>query len=120
MSDPMLSSMPDMNAEELLKNAPFDNFFIPGLFLFVVIGLMNIAAGITGIKKWKYQGYFSGAMGGVLMAWIVIQCFMIREINYLHVIFFLIGGVQAFLSLLFILKKDQFPSRYIKKFLPGF
>lgn len=118
ISDPMLSSMPDMNAEELLINAPFDNFFIPGLFLFAVIGLMNIAAGITAIKKWEFQGYYSGLMGGILMAWIVIQCFMIQAVNFLHVTFFIIGAVQAFLSLLLIVKKDQFPSRIIKKFLP--
>ncbi|MDZ7794952.1 MAG: hypothetical protein U5P10_15045 [Spirochaetia bacterium] len=53
MPDPTLASM-DAEASKMLKNAPFDDFFIPGLFLFIVIGLMNIAAGITAIRKWNY------------------------------------------------------------------
>lgn len=119
MSDPTLSSV-GANANEMLKNVPFDDFFISGLFLFVIIGLMNIAAAITAMKKWNYQGYYSGLMGVVLMVWIVIQCFMLWDIVALHIIYFIIGGIQSSLSLLLIFKKDHFPSHIIKKFLPRY
>src|SRR6056297_4036153 len=113
ISDPTLSSM-GADASEMLKNAPFDDFFIPGLFLFIVIGLMNIAAVITAFRKWEYQGYYSGFMGIVLMAWIVIQCYMLWVIHFLHITFFIIGGIQSSLSLLLLLNKDQFPPHIIR------
>lgn len=116
MSDPTLASM-GANAEEMLRNAPFETFFIPGLFLFVVIGLGNLAAAVTGFRKWSYQGYVSGVMGGILMAWILIQCYMLWEINALHIIFFTIGAVQALLALVLAVRQELYPTGYFKKLL---
>jgi hypothetical protein len=114
ISDPTLASMA-ADAGEMLENAPFDDFLIPGLFLFIVIGLGNLVAGVTAIRKWKLQGYASGAMGAILIAWIVIQCFMLREINILHVVFFIIGAVQGLLALWLAYRQDLFPLDYVKR-----
>lgn len=117
MSDPTLASM-GADVDEMLRNAPFEDFFIPGLFLFAVIGLGNLAAAVTGFRKWRYQGYASGALGCILMAWIVIQCYMLWEINALHVIFFIIGAGQALLALGLALRQELYPARLLRKYLP--
>ena len=84
-------------ATDALKNSPFSNFLIPGLILFIVIGLGNLLSSITFFFKLKYQGYISSIFSWALVIWIVVQCIMLRTIVYLHVIFFIIGLVQAFL-----------------------
>jgi hypothetical protein len=83
---------------EALKNGPFTDFFIPGVFLFVVLGLGNLAAFITGKKNNKNQAYISGSLGVILCLWIAIQCYMLYTINPLHVIFFVIGIIQILLA----------------------
>jgi len=94
---------------EMLRNSPFSDFFIPGLILFAVIGLGNIAGATTGALKAKYQGYVSGILGCALAIWIVVQCMMIETVALPHVLFFAIGLVQAALALVILFRNRQFP-----------
>ncbi|MDR9755346.1 MAG: hypothetical protein RJR35_01140 [Thermoanaerobacterales bacterium] len=88
-----------ISAAEALKHGPFTDFLIPGIFLFVVLGVGNIIAFITAKYKNKYQAYISGCLGVILCLWIIIQCYMLYTINALHIIFFIIGALQIFLSI---------------------
>ncbi|MGB4505132.1 MAG: hypothetical protein WBI44_09635 [Syntrophaceticus sp.] len=88
-----------IKASEALKYGPFTDFLIPGIFLFVVLGLGNIVAFITAKNNHKYQPYISGSFGIILCLWIVIQCYMLFTINVLHIIFLIIGIIQIFLSI---------------------
>lgn len=88
-----------ISASEALKNGPFTDFLIPGLFLFVIIGLGNLGALITAKYKNRYQAYISGCLGVILCLWIIIQCYMLFMINALHIIFFIIGALEIFLSI---------------------
>lgn len=83
----------------LLENSPFTSYFIPGLFLFGLIGLGNI---VCSILVWRYSivgTLASFALGFALSAWIVIQCVILRDIVALHIIFLIVGLVQTGLSL---------------------
>ncbi len=100
---------------EVLKNSPFQNFLIPGLILFFIIGLGNVIVAILALKNNKYQAYFSGVMGCALMIWIIVQCIMIEDINSLHIIFFLLGLIEALLALLLAFKQNLFPLNYLKE-----
>ena len=97
---------------DMLKNGPFDDFLIPGLFLMLVLGLGNIFAGISAILKHKWWPYFSGAMGDILILWIVIQCLILSTIAALHVIFFGFGVLQSLIALATIYQNKQFPFEY--------
>lgn len=97
MTDPS-GGLIGMPATEALKNSPFKNFLIPGIFLFVVIGLGNLLAFISMKYKLKYSGYFSGFMGITLCMWIIIQCYMLYAIHILHIIFLIIGIIQVVLA----------------------
>ena len=94
---------------EVLKNSPFNNFLIPGLILFAIIGIGNIVSAITLRLDFKYQGYISSVFSWALVIWIVVQCIMLEAIESLHIIFFVIGLVEAILSTIILFKQRLFP-----------
>lgn len=99
---------------DLLKNAPFENFFIPGLILFFLIGLCDLIVSLFAFYQFKYQPYLSGIMGATLVIWIIVQCLMIESVNVLHVIFFLIGIIEALLAFSLANRNNLFPLPYLK------
>ncbi len=101
---------------EMLKNSPFTNFLIPGIILFTIIGLGNVISAITILLKSRFQGYISSVFSWALVIWIVIQCIMIRSIVFLHVLFFIIGLVDAVLAMIILFHQQLFPSNIIIKF----
>lgn len=80
---------------DVLKNGPFRNFLIPGLTLFIVIGLGHIITSIAVIKKFKYYMYVEGIIASITLGWIVVQCWIMQEINGMHIAIFSIGVIQG-------------------------
>ncbi|MPW26066.1 hypothetical protein GC105_09710 [Alkalibaculum sp. M08DMB] len=95
-----------MPATEVLKDSPFTSFLIPGIFLFVIIGLGNILTYIICKKNYKLQYYISGCMGLILTMWIVIQCYILNSIHVLHISFFTFGFIQIILAIILVLKGE--------------
>lgn len=93
-------SLYGMPAAESLKNSPFNSYLIPGLFLFVVIGLGNLSVLFFSRYKNVYYSYISGFFGIILFMWIIIQCIMLLTIHILHIIFLIIGIIQIILPIL--------------------
>ncbi len=102
---------------DTLKYSPFNSFLIPGILLFGVIGLGNVFSAIWMSFSIKYQGYISSVFSWALVIWIIVQCIMLRSILHLHVIFFIIGLVQAFLSTLLLFHEHLFPTNIILNFI---
>jgi hypothetical protein len=102
---------------EALKNSPFSNFLIPGIILFGIIGIGNIVSAITLGFNFRFQGYISSIFSWALVIWIVVQCIMLGEIVPLHIIFFVIGLVEAILSAIILFKRRPFPAGLILNFL---
>jgi hypothetical protein len=98
---------------EMLKNSPFNDFLIPGIILFAIIGVGNITSALIFFFKSKYQGYLSSVFSWALVIWIIVQCIMINAIGLLHVIFFIIGLVQAALSAVILFEHGLFPTNII-------
>ncbi len=98
---------------EVLRNSPFHDFLIPGIILFVVIGLGNLLGALMFRFRSKYQGYISSVFSWALVIWIVVQCIMLLNINILHVIFFAIGLVQAALSAVLLFEQRLFPANIV-------
>ena len=101
---------------EMLKNSPFSNFLIPGIILFTIIGFGNFISAITILFKSRFQGYISSVFSWALVIWIVVQCIMIRSIAFLHILFFIIGLVEAVLAMIILFKQRLFPSNIILKY----
>ena len=100
---------------ELLKNSPFKNFLIPGIILFTLVGIGNVSAAVLVPFHLKYQVYISGILGCILVGWIVVQCIMIKQINFMHVASFTIGLTLAVLSIIIAFKLRLYPTELILK-----
>jgi len=85
---------------EILKNSPFPNFFVPGLILFVVLGLGSLFTSILVILKIRGYPFLTIFMGFALSIWISVQMLMIRDVHYLHIIYGLIGIILIILGIL--------------------
>jgi len=94
---------------EILRSSPFSDFFIPGIILFTLIGLGNIVCAFMFRFKLRYQGYISSVFSWALVIWIVVQCKMLNSIEALHIIYFIIGLIQASLSIFFLYEQRLFP-----------
>jgi hypothetical protein len=80
---------------EILRHSPFSDFLVPGIILFVVNGLLNILALVVTIKESKDYPVFVLIQGVLLTGWIVIQVFMLRDMNFLHSIMLSIGLIMV-------------------------
>ena len=94
------------NAAEMLRHSPFNSFLIPGLLLFIVIGLGNLFAALAFFKTWVLKPFISGFFASGLVIWIVVQCIMLRGVVALHVIYFFIGIIQGLLALYLLLRRQ--------------
>jgi hypothetical protein len=86
-----------------LSNAPFANFLIPGITLFVVNGLMNVLTAILTLRNYKHFPNLIILQGLLLYGWIIMQVFWVRDFNGLHFTMLFIGVVLIILG--FLLKK---------------
>ncbi len=84
---------------ELLEHSPFQDYFIPGLVLLVVNGLGNLAGGILTLRRSRTAGEVAIALGTFLVLWIVLQVAFFRTVSWLHVVYFVIGVIEAGLGL---------------------
>jgi len=101
---------------DALKNSPFSNFLIPGIILFTVIGLGNVFSSVSILFKSKYQAYISSVFSWALVIWIVVQCIMLNEVVFLHILFFIIGLMEAVLSMVILFEQHLFPANFVLKF----
>ena len=74
-----------------LKHSPFSNFLIPGLVLFVAIGMNSFVVAFIAILKKSYYSIFIQLQGCIITGWILIQILMLRMFHILHLVIFVIG-----------------------------
>lgn len=71
----------------ILLTSPFRNFFIPGIVLFALVGLVNGMAACLLIRRHPAQ-YDWAMVGGVMIGgWIVVQIILIQSLSWLQFIY---------------------------------
>jgi hypothetical protein len=98
----------------LLENSPFDSFFIPGIILLTILGLIPICTIFALVKKpkselaerlnffsdmhwaWTYSIYIAFA----LIIWIQVEMIFLRAVHWLHSFYMFIGIAIIFVALL--------------------
>lgn len=90
---------------EYLKHSPFTSFFIPGLVLFTVNGLLNFYSAFLSWRKLPKHAFFITLQGALLMGWIGIQVIMVNDFNMLHLIMGSIGILLTIIGLVLLYKK---------------
>lgn len=98
-----------------LKNSPFSNYLIPGIILFAIIGLGNIISAVMFRFKSRFQGYTSSVFSWALVIWIVVQCIILNAVTFLHILYLLIGLVEAALSIVIMFEHRLFPTNIVLK-----
>ena len=101
---------------EQLINSPFNNYLIPGIILFTIIGLGNILSAFMFHFKLRFQGYLSSVFSWALVIFIIVQCIMLNTVHFLHIIFLIIGLVEAGLSMIILVEQRLFPANLILSF----
>ena len=100
---------------DLLEQSPFENYFIPSLILFTVIGLGHVFSALAAVYFPRHQGYISSFFSWALVIWIVVQVVIMRMAAFLHVLYFLIGLVGAILALCILIEQRAFPVKLFMK-----
>ena len=91
---------------ETLINSPFEDFLIPGLILFVVFGLGGLTTTIIVMKKIKGYPFLTIFMGFALSIFISVEILMLKDVNFLQIIFAIIGISLVILGI--ILRKKEY------------
>lgn len=99
---------------DVLEGSPFENFLIPGLILFGFIGLGNVLSGMIVWRGSKLTGVISGFFGCGLMIWIFVQCWIMGDVVALHVLYFVLGMIQAGFGMRLLFVNHQFPFSIFK------
>ena len=81
-----------------LDGSPFDSFFIPSLFLFVVIGGGMLVATLVWWRKSSLAPWVSLGMGVTLMLWIVAQVSIIGYVSWMQPTSFIAGAAIVALA----------------------
>jgi hypothetical protein len=98
----------------ILEKSPFDNFLIPGIILFVVLGLIPCLLVYALIKRpeSKFAGYFnffkdmywawSGSIyvAFVLIIWIQVETIFVQGVGWLQTFYMLYSIPLVFVALL--------------------
>ena len=93
-----LMNQPDGTSIELssdwLKHTPFENYFIPGLVLFIANGIFSFMVLLAILLKNTYYPWLVMIQGAILTGWLIIQMLMIQTVYFLH---FIMGSVGILL-----------------------
>jgi hypothetical protein len=109
---------------ELIESTPFPDFLIPGLFLFIVLGVFPIIIAyglirkndfkllekINIYKKYHWSWACAYYLGLLLILWINIELYFIQDFGMLHFAFTMIGVLIIILAHLPATKRDYLKS----------
>ncbi|MEQ8424524.1 MAG: hypothetical protein RIA63_07425 [Cyclobacteriaceae bacterium] len=73
-----------------IQNTVFHDYFIPGLVLFVSVGLMSLAVAIGSIFRWRQYPLLIITQGLIVVGWIVIQILTLHVVYWLQIV---VGGM---------------------------
>lgn len=95
LSDPSGNGL-GITTTYLQPSAPFENYFIPGLVLFSVIGVWGTVVAVLAIIQSRHYAFFVLVQGCILLVWIAIQLMMVTTFHPLHLVIGLSGIVLIF------------------------
>jgi hypothetical protein len=99
---------------DFLENSPFNNFLIPGIILFSILGIFPLVIAYALITKWHWKAAnrlniffemhwawsYSLYIGFALIIWITVECFIMKQIAVIHVVYIFLGLVIQALTVL--------------------
>jgi hypothetical protein len=89
---------------DLLKSTPFESYFIPGLVLFLAVGVLSIVTLVLTIFKSEYAARMTVLEGAIIASWIAGQVIMVQMVHPLQII---AGGIGFTLFCLGLFEADD-------------
>jgi len=68
----------------MLSTTPFADYFIPGLILFVAVGVLNVVTGLLSILRNAHSAQLTILQGAILTGWIAIQSLLLQTTNLIQ------------------------------------
>lgn len=90
---------------EWLNGSPFKSYFLPALFLFVVIGGMCLVSAIAAFRNSKHTRTLSFVCACLLLGWIAVQVSIIGYVSWMQPAIFISAIVVTVIT--FLLPKQQ-------------
>jgi hypothetical protein len=87
---------------DLLKNTPFEDFFIPGTILFVIHGAFSLIGALLAFFNQRFTGVVTVLTGIAMVIWIVAQVIWIGWQSWLQPTFLGVGLIEVALGFLLI------------------
>ncbi len=84
---------------DMMKKGPFNNYLIPGITLFTVLGVGSLVVLLMLIFKPRYHVQAVFVEGFATIAWIVTQMIVVQDIVLLQIIYLSVGAVLVLCSL---------------------
>jgi hypothetical protein len=84
---------------DMLKNSPFRNFLIPGVILFLVIGVGNIVSAVLSFRIQRIAGFAGLFFGFGLVIWLFVQINLVGGGHWLQYLYFVLGIIQLLLGI---------------------
>ena len=82
--------------QSLLQHSPFDSYFIPGIVLLMANGVLPLLVlWLVGRRK-QFYGLWVVLQGFILLGWLIVECVMVRVVNWAH---YMYGAVAVVLIL---------------------
>jgi hypothetical protein len=95
ISGMMMIIKPDGNLlalpPDLLHTTPFTSYLIPGVLLFLFVGVINLYALLKNLTNNRLGYAWSIAGGFSLTVWIIVEISMIHTAHWLQIIFLGLG-----------------------------
>jgi hypothetical protein len=85
---------------EMLKNAPFSDYLIPGLILLVILGLGNAVSALFSFNRVNISGKAGVLLGAILIVWIGIQLYWMGYVSFLQVVMGIVGLLELLIGLI--------------------
>ncbi len=93
-------------SSSLLTNSPFQNYLIPGIALFVFVGLISLFTAILATKRTKYYQYLIILEGIALLIWISVEMIITHTFHpVLHLTYIIISTILIIFGLMFQKKR---------------
>lgn len=92
---------------DILSGSPFKDFFIPGLFLFSINGLLNLGSSILAFCKYRYASFLGLGLGIALIIWVSVQVYSVGLTHFLQPTYFIIGIIEIVLSSYIYIKDSR-------------
>ena len=94
--------------QTLLDPSPFHSYLLPGIILFIVNGVLSIAALIGVVRRDPWHGGWVVLQGVVLAAWLLVEIAMIRHVWGVH--YFYLGLAVLMIVSGVLLKRERQPA----------